>query len=121
MCSAARLWREESGAIVSAEVILIASILVIGVIVGLKSVRDAVVSEWADVGQALANIDQSYWFSATAGHHGFTGGGQFNDLADFCDQAEWGPHQDSKCVVICDSSLHPTGIQADGAHKTWNH
>ncbi len=41
-----RLWKEEAGAIVSAEIMLIASILVIGVIVGLKSVRDSVVTEF---------------------------------------------------------------------------
>lgn len=118
MSTAARMWREEHGAIVSAELLVIASLLVIGVIVGLKSLRDSVVSEIADVAQAFANVDQSFWYSATGGHHGFTGGGQFNDLGDFCDQAEWGPHQDSKCVVICDSSLHPTGPSADGAQKT---
>src|SRR5690242_2216678 len=37
-----RLWKEEVGAIVSAEIMLVATILVIGVIVGLKSVRDSV-------------------------------------------------------------------------------
>lgn len=115
MEQAALLWRDEAGAIVSAEIMLVASILVIGVVVGLKSVRDSVVSEIADVGQAIANVDQSYWFSGTGGHHGYTAGGQFNDLGDFCDQQQFGGHQDSKCVVICDSALHPTGPGADGA------
>jgi len=110
-----RLWKEEAGAIVSAEIMLIASILVIGVIVGLKSVRDSVVTELADVAQALANVDQSYSYSATSGHHAFTAGGFFSDLPDFCDLADpLAAIQESKCVAICSASLHPTGVNADG-------
>ena len=109
-----RLWNEETGAIVSAEIMLVSSILVIGVIVGLKSVRDSVVTELADVAQALANVDQSYWYSGTAGHHAYTGGGQFNDLADFCDLADNNAFQSSKCVAICTAATHPTGAGADG-------
>ena len=96
-----RLWAEETGAVVSAEIMLVASILVIGVIVGLKSVRDAVVTELADVAQALSNVNQSYSYSGTAGHHAFTGGGAFSDLADFCDTRDVSDAGNSKCVVIC--------------------
>ena len=110
-----RLWSEQDGAIVSAEIMLIASVLVIGVIVGLKSVRDSVVSELADVAQALANVDQSYSYSGTSGHHAFTAGGFFGDLPDFCDQTPGLVGvQESKCVAICSAALHPTGAGADG-------
>jgi len=100
-----RLWNEETGAVVSAELVLVMTILVIGVIVGLKSVRDSVVTELADVAQAIANVSQSYSFSATSGHHAYTGGGLFTDGADFCDNA--GATDDSgnsKCVKICSAS-----------------
>jgi hypothetical protein len=95
-----RLARETDGAIVSAEIMLVGTILVIGVIVGLKSVRDSVVTELADVAQALANVDQSYCYSGTKGHAASTGGGHFRDTADFCDQewGGWGPG--SKCVNV---------------------
>ncbi len=110
-----RLWKEEAGAIVSAEIMLVMTILVLGVVVGLKSVRDSVVTELADVAQAIANVDQSYFYSATSGHHAFTAGAYFNDLPDFCDTAQ-GPScaQESKCVTICSAALHPTGANADG-------
>ena len=55
----ARLWKEDAGAVVSAEIMLVGTILVIGVIVGLKSVRDSVVTELADVAQAIANSARS--------------------------------------------------------------
>ena len=64
-----RLWNEETGAILSAEVMLVASVLVIGVIAGLASVRDSVTTELADLAQALGNINQSFSFSGTQGHH----------------------------------------------------
>jgi hypothetical protein len=97
-----RLWIEDQGAIVSAEIVLIASILIIGVIVGLKSVRDSVVTELADVAQAIANVNQSYSYSGTAGHHAFTAGASFHDMADFCDTADNNSDNgNSKCVTIC--------------------
>ena len=115
MSLVSRLWKEEAGAIVSAEIMLIASVLVLGMIVGLKSVRDSVVSELADVAQAIANVDQSYSYSGVSGHHGFTAGGFFSDLPDFCDQDPGLVGvQEAKCVAICSAALHPTGPNADG-------
>lgn len=97
-----RLWNEETGAIVSAEIMLVATILVLGVIVGLKSVRDSVVTELADVAQAISNVNQSYCFSGVTGHGAHGGGsGQFQDSADFCDTNGY-PYggQESKCVSV---------------------
>ena len=100
-----RLWNEQEGAIVSAELMLIATILVIGVIVGLKSVRDSVVTELADVAQAFANINQSFSFSGACGHAAFSAGSSFSDQTDFCDTfASWGA-QNSKCVNVADAAL----------------
>ncbi|MBL8826774.1 MAG: hypothetical protein JNM18_07285 [Planctomycetaceae bacterium] len=115
MATTLRLWRGEAGAIVSAEFMVVAAILVIGAIVGWKSSRAAAVTEMADVAQAVANIDQSFGSSGTVGHHGVSSGARFNDLADFCDRATLDRQQNSKCVVICDASLHPFGFGADGA------
>ena len=95
-----RLWVEDAGAVVSAEVMLVATVLVLGVIVGLKSVRDSVVTELADVAQAIANVSQSYCYSGVTGHSARSGGGHFNDEADFCDNnSDWGK-QESKCVSV---------------------
>jgi Flp pilus assembly pilin Flp len=99
-----RLWKEETGAILSAEVMLVASILVVGVIAGLASLRDSIVTELADVAQAVANVNQSFSFSGVAGHHTFAGGGSFEDNIDFCDrQWAYSDKGNSKCVRICSS------------------
>ena len=104
-----RLWNEETGAILSAEIMLVASILVIGVIAGLSSLRDSVVTELADLAQALANVNQSYSFSGTSGHHVFNGGGVFIDNTDFCDIASLTTFQTAKCVTICSVGVAPVG------------
>ena len=104
-----RLWNEETGAILSAEVMLVASILVIGVVAGLASLRDSVVTELADLAQALANVNQSYSYSGVRGHHVFNGGGVFVDNTDFCDVASLTVFQSAKCVVICATPAAPVG------------
>ena len=108
-----RLWNEETGAILSAELMLIASILVIGVIAGLSALREAVVSELADVAQALANVNQSYSYGGVVGHCAVTGGGVFVDLLDFCDADVVANPQTSKCVTICVGPVVAAG--GDGA------
>ena len=47
-----RLWTSDEGFIVSAELVLIATILVLGVLVGIASVRDQVIQELGDVAGA---------------------------------------------------------------------
>lgn len=95
-----RLWNETDGAVLSAEIMMIASILVLGAVVGLAAVRDSVVTELADVGQAFANISQSYCYSGVDGHGGYTDGGHFEDRQDFCDGRGSHGGQKSKCVNV---------------------
>ena len=81
----AKLWGETSGALISAELILVATILVIGLLAGLVTVRDQVVQELGDVAAAISSLNQSYSFSGATGHHSSTAGSTFEDLHDDCD------------------------------------
>ncbi len=54
-----RLRTDETGFVVSTELILIATVLVIGMLVGLVSVRDQVVQELGDVAAAISDVDES--------------------------------------------------------------
>ena len=98
-----RLWNDEAGFVVSAELVLIATVLVIGMLVGLVTIRDQVVQELADVADAFSEVDQSYSFSGVTGHASSTSGTIFNDESDFCetpggsDQTAGNPPQ---CVAI---------------------
>lgn len=80
-----QFWNDESGFVVSSELVLIGTILVLGVIVGLATVRDQVVQELGDLALAIASVNQSYSYSAVTGHTSSTAGSVFIDLLDFCD------------------------------------
>jgi len=85
------LWNDEYGVILSAELVLIATILVIGMIVGLVELQCAVVAELSDLGDSIGNLDQGYRTSGIAsfknygGVKGQTFGSRYFDFADDCD------------------------------------
>ncbi|MCL6503828.1 MAG: hypothetical protein K6T86_14185 [Pirellulales bacterium] len=101
-----RLWKEEDGAIVSSEIVVVTVLLVLGMIVGLQSVREAVVTELADFAAAVGSINQSYSFAGITGHHSSTAGSAFADFADSCDAAGIGGGA-SQCVTVC--TIDPAG------------
>ncbi|PQO42154.1 Flp family type IVb pilin [Blastopirellula marina] len=55
-----QLWNDERGFVNSAELILIATLAVIGMIVGLAAMRDSFTQEMADTGAAVGEVNQSY-------------------------------------------------------------
>jgi hypothetical protein len=97
MVCAKRLWNDDSGFVVSAELILVATILVLGMIVGLVSLRDQIVQELGDVAAAFSRLNQSYSFSGVTGHTSATSGSQFIDQTDFCDT----PADETDAPPVC--------------------
>lgn len=63
---AKKLWRDEEGFIVTIELILIATIVGVGSIVGLTTLRNAINSELADVSEAIESIDYGGSSSSTS-------------------------------------------------------
>lgn len=94
------LFRDEAGFIVSAELVLVATIVVVGLVVGLAEVQSAVVAELNDVGDAIGSLNQSYYVSGSTsykGHHGVKAsfaGSSFRDTVDSCDN--------NQCTLDCD-------------------
>ncbi len=60
------LYHDEAGFIVSAELILISTIVVLGSVVGLSEVSHSINQELEDVGSALGSVNQSLGSPATA-------------------------------------------------------
>lgn len=95
------LFKDEAGFVVSAELVLIATILVIGLIVGLSEVQHAVVAELNDVGDAIGSLNQSYLFTGFSARKGAyvvkssTAGSAYADVVDACDN--------NQCELDCDS------------------
>ena len=96
-----RLWNDEAGFIVSSELVLVATLLVIGMIVGLTSLRNQVVQELADTGAAIGMISQGYqYYGVEKPLVADTDGAGWDDLLDFC-QTNDGADQ---------AGLEPAGI-----------
>ncbi len=86
------LLNDEAGFIVSAELVLIATILVIGLIVGMSEIQNALVAELNDVADAIGGVNQSYSYtgfrsrrSLNTGYKAYTVGSAYFDPVDDCD------------------------------------
>lgn len=95
-----RLGNDDSGFIVSIELILIATITVIGLITGLTAIRDAAVSELSDVAGAVQDLTQTYTYNGVTGHSATTSGSDFTDALDFCDDADDVAGQADNCITF---------------------
>ena len=80
-----QLWNDEAGFVISSELIFVATLLVIGLITGLTTIRDQVLGELGDVADAISEFDQSYSISAVTAHASSTSGALFDDINDFCE------------------------------------
>ena len=80
-----KLLNNDAGFIISAELVLVATIAVLGMIVGLSELALNINNELEDVGSAFASMQQSYNVQGSCGHKGHKAGSSFYDCADFCD------------------------------------
>lgn len=104
------LINDEAGFIVSAELVLVATILVVGMIVGLSEIQHAVVQELNDVAEAFGSVNQSYGYTGfsalkTQGNSlgdikSSTSGSFFEDTTDDCDQ--------NQCDIACQPAAAET-------------
>ena len=81
------LMNDEAGFIISAELVIVATVAVLAMIVGLSEVGMNINHELEDVGSAIGSLNQSYHVQGTCGHQGHVGGSCYTDQRDFCDTA----------------------------------
>ncbi|HYV34591.1 MAG TPA: hypothetical protein VE988_02740 [Gemmataceae bacterium] len=74
-----KLWQDDNGALLSAEYLFMATILVIGIVVGLAGVRDAINIELTELGNALLALSQGFTINGTTGNGGSSDGSQATD------------------------------------------
>lgn len=89
---------DDAGFVVSAELVLIATVAVIGLLVGLSAVRDAAVSELSDVAGAVQDANQSFSLDGVVGHNANTAGFNFIDGLDECDNDNQSVGQADNCI-----------------------
>lgn len=71
------LWKDEQGFVVSAELILLSTLGVIGGVVGLKLAATAVNAELTDVAHSIRSLDQSYSYGGMSSCRAWTAGSCF--------------------------------------------
>lgn len=93
------LLQDENGFIISAELVLIATLLVIGLIVGLSEIQHAINQEMNDIADAIGSLNQGFFFTGFSAFKSdgtlkaFFGGSVFHDHRDECDGNE--------CAITC--------------------
>lgn len=105
-----RLYNDESGFIISAELVLVLTIAVLAMIVGLSEVAVAVNTELNDVSNAIGSLNQTYAFTGFwSGSHGKTKsyymGSEFDDAYDDCDL-------NTSCDIVCGAE----GLRSEGGY-----
>ena len=88
----ARLYKDQHGFIVSAELVLVATIAVLAMVVGLSEVAININNELEDVGSAFGSLNQSFHFQGQSGCGASAVGTWHEDFSDDCD---------SQCDISC--------------------
>lgn len=84
-----KLFNDEAGFLVSSELILIATIAVLGLVVGLAEISTNINNELEDVASAFGSMNQSFHVAGQRScHKGSKVGSGFQDEADACD-SQW--------------------------------
>ncbi|MEY3173597.1 MAG: hypothetical protein RLZZ436_1511 [Planctomycetota bacterium] len=80
---------DEEGFILSSEALLIATVAILGLLVGITSVRDSVLTELDDFADAMGFLNQAYSYAGVtdAGGTASTSGGLLEDTFDADDGA----------------------------------
>jgi hypothetical protein len=103
-----KLWHDDGGALIAAEWVFVATILVIGAIVGLVAVRNAVNSELTEMSNAVTSLNQNYSFSGQSGGCGcgdgakVSGSSAYGDVPSYSKVVSTPSHGQNIDVNPCD-------------------
>jgi Flp pilus assembly pilin Flp len=76
------MWKDDAG-IVAFEYLLVATIVGLGLVVGLSAVSVALNAELTELAQAILALDQSYWVASQSTCNGFKAGSSAQDANGF--------------------------------------
>ena len=106
-----KLWECERGFVVSNELVFMSAILVVGLIVGLATVRDQVVQEFGDTSIGIGALNQSFSLAGVVAPNfapvGSSPGSAFDDSADFCEVFGFDPTNASPACININVAVHP--------------
>ena len=76
---------DDLGTTISVELVLVATVLIIGLVVAKTSLRDALVGELSDVSSTVQNLNQSYSTNGIVSGSASVAGSGFEDQTDVLD------------------------------------
>jgi hypothetical protein len=100
---AREFWQDTQGFVVTAEMIILVTVLVLGLFTGLNILQSAVVSELTDVSASLQSLDQSYSLpSFRSLCVGANSEGAITASSEFVDDssADASDNSDGACAVV---------------------
>lgn len=77
------LWSDDRGAVIAMEFLFVATILVLGLVIGLSALRNALNTELTEAGNAVLSLSQGFASSGSSGPGGSLDGSQAIDLPGF--------------------------------------
>ena len=97
-----KLWQDETGVIISAELVLVLTIAVLAMVVGLSEAAVSVNNELNDLSNAIGSLNQSYNYTGFVGDDNKGAGKQksevlgsnYADVIDDCDA-------NTSCDLVC--------------------
>lgn len=95
-----RFYQDEAGFVVSSELVLLATILVLGMSVGMVELRNGVLQELQDVAVAFGSISQDYNYTGATGHSSSVAGSLYADETDFCETSLDGAGAAPACMGV---------------------
>jgi hypothetical protein len=79
MHSVREFWVDQSGSLLSAELVLVGTVVTVGAVTGLQTVASSVEDEIRDVSQSIRKVNQSYSYRGFRGCFSQTAGSAFID------------------------------------------
>lgn len=111
-----KFWRDEQGAVVSAELVTVGTVAVLGTTVGLSTVATALNEELTDFAKAIRSLDQSYSFRGFTSCRASTAGSCFTQqpvnesILALCACAAPTTGQPARVVVPSTATVDPVAI-----------
>jgi len=112
-----RLINDERGAIMSIELVLLATLTVFGLMVGMAAFRDAIFQELGDAAAGVSNLQQSFSIDAVVMSGSFgdvpyearTEASNYVDTRDFCETNPDLSGQPPMCMQVIPASVVDEG------------
>ncbi len=101
-------WYDETGFVASVDLILVMTVLILGTLVGLVTLRDQIVQELGDLAGAIGHLNQSYSYTGDTGDGGEVAGSSYEDLPDLCEEDDT-PGAEPSCISIAGVGPHDEG------------